>query len=630
MTMTMICVIVAGITAAPLGAEIIQLASNRKTDYQIVIADEAPIQARAAADELVAFLEQVTGAKFPIVKAASARAEHQILVGRSDALAKLETQIDWQGLGAEGFVIRTEGKRLVLVGGPRRGTINAVYSFLEEVVGCRWYTPKFSVIPNNENLSVGPLNIREVPAFESRSMFSAAATDPDWSARNRLNTFTRDVAPGRFEAFINNPKLGGSYRYARWHVHTLGHNGLLPYAAFEQHPEYFALVNGSRLQKGQPCLTNPQLVDLIIRRAKEWIKSEPESKIISISHGDFINTCQCSNCDEAYGKYGRTGLYMRFVNQVAAELAKDYPDILVDTLAYHFTRQPPQNITMHENVVVRYCTGGAICVYHPLDECSFNNSKDPQARTRGGGEVYEDLVKWIHMSPRVWVWYYAHGGDTMHPLPNFRSLSPSFKVMRDAGVQGFFIQICWGTGWVKTGGLLDLQSYLFAKLLWDPDYDVQKGIEEFCKACYGAAASYILSFVELVSDADTYTGTPLVHYKDLDLTKFPGFHCPGGAMVPIRKDKLPEMDKLFEDAELAVANDPDSLERVKPVRLAAYYVMMLYADKDDPLREKAIREFFPLAKNYGISKLRLPINRREVTVDAFRKDFLGLGSVANP
>jgi alpha-glucuronidase len=152
-----------GFAASVFGSEAVQLASNGKTNYQIVIADDAAVQVRAAADDLVGNLEQVTGAEFPIVNASSAQGEHQILVGRSAALAKLETQIDWRRLGAEGFVIRTEGKRLVLVGGPRRGTINAVYSFLEEVVGCRWYTPKFSVIPNNENLSVGPLNIREVP-----------------------------------------------------------------------------------------------------------------------------------------------------------------------------------------------------------------------------------------------------------------------------------------------------------------------------------------------------------------------------------------------------------------------------------------------------------------------------------
>ena len=95
-------------------------------------------------------------------------------------------------------------------------------------------------------------------------------------------------------------------------------------------------------------------------------------------------------------------------------------------------------------------------------------------------------------------------------------------------------------------------------------------------------------------------------------------------MVPIRKEKLPAMDKILEDAQRAVVNDPDALERVKLVRLAAQYATMLYADADDPLRAKAIQEFFPLAKQQGITKLRLPVNRREVTIDAFRTSFLGL------
>ena len=98
-------------------------------------------------------------------------------------------------------------------------------------------------------------------------------------------------------------------------MHTLGHNGLLPYAEFEQHPESFALVNGRRFKGGQPCMTHPDLLRLIVRNAGEWIRKKPE------------------------------------------------------------------------------------------------------ARIRGGGEVYEDLVKWARISPRVWVWYYAHGGDKMHPVP---------------------------------------------------------------------------------------------------------------------------------------------------------------------------------------------------------------------
>ena len=627
--MIMVDLVLLSLISAVLGAEPIQLATNGKTNYQIVIADEPAVQVRAAAEELASFLEQVAGANFPIVKASFSRGEHQILIGRSDALASLDLPIDWRSLGPEGFVIRTVGKNLVMAGGPRRGTINAVYSFLEDVIGCRWYTPEFSVIPTNETLSIAALNVRTVPVFDSRQiwrfMVVRRTEDADWSARQRLN-----MLHGRRWDEVDNPKLAGCMSYIVSFGHTLGHGRLLPYTEFAEHPEYFALKDGKRAKEGV-CMTNPDVIPVIVRTAKRWINSDTKGRILSISQVDGafeITGCQCSQCTAAFEMYGKAGVYIRLVNQVAAEIEKDYPDILVDTFSYYWTRQPPKvDMKMHGNGVVRYCTGGGICVHHPLDECNLNTSSDPQARNVGAGEVYEDLVKWTHIAPRVWVWYYLHGGDKMHPVPHFFSLSRNFKRMRDAGVQGIFVQDTNSSEIINSGGLLDLQSYLLAKLMWDPDYDVRKGIEEFCRACYGAAAPSIVSFVKLVNDADTYIATPAwleYHYARVDRKKFPGFHCPGGGMAPIKQNKLAEMDKLFEEAERAVADDPESLERVKRVRLAANYVIMLYADKDDPLRAEAIREFFPLAEKQGITKLRLPVDRREVTVDTFRKAFLGL------
>jgi hypothetical protein len=1001
-------------------AETVQLAADGKTDYEIVLADEPAVQVRAAADELAEFLQQVTGAEFPIVKASSAQSEYQIFVGRSDALAGLNLPIDWSSLGPEGFVIQTMGKNLIIAGGPRRGSINAVYTFLEDVIGCRWYTPKFSVIPSKKVLSIDPLDIRKVPDFDSRQtwryMSPHGTADADWLARQRLNM----LHPGErwYPLIDSNPKLAGCTTYIESFGHTLGHSKLLPYAEFEKHPEYFALIDGKRVKTGQPCMTNPDVLRFVVKNAKTWLKNDTRGSILSISQpdGDFeISACQCPKCSAAFEKYGRTGALMRFVNRVAAlcltgsaveggfqpdvfyirqnglpgsggtydlfrnegttlaeeasnieaaglgdrflglvataggdvvvgrqegtdfdllrydgksltqfnagygltgiddgilemvatadgavvilrqndgkfdllrydvdpepgapyhpnigqertgygladiddgileivattsghvvvlrknastfdllrydtdppadnpgypqvvevnqlrsaagvddgilgmvataddhvvvarqydgqldllrydtdplpeslgypgiaevnrgtalaglddgvlgivataggdvviarhhagvasilrcdvdpppgtrghphivEAARndsampledgflgmaalgngnivmardnagvielfvydgitlaatvdflnagggrgvddgllgitgfvgkvpalsgdasgdgafkfetDYSDILIDTFAYHWTRKPPQDILMHKNVVVRYSPGGAICYHHAFDQCNYNNSE----------EAYEDLLEWLRISPHVWVWYYAHGGDKMHPLPHFSSLSRNFKLMRDAGVEGLFVQTDHGEERIESGGLLDLQSYILAKLMWDPDYDVQNGIEEFCRACYAAGAPYIISFVKLVNDADTYTGTPLQHYTETEVKQFPGFHCPGGATVAIRQDKLAEMDRLFEDAESAVADDPDSLERIRLVRLAAQYVIMLYAENDDPLRAKAIREFFPLAEKQGITKLRLPVNRREVSVDAFREVFLGL------
>ena len=605
---------VTSFAAIALSDEAIQLASNGTTDYQVVIADEPAAQVSAAASELAAFLEQVTGAEFPIVKASSTESGHRIFVGSSKALENLQVDIDWPSLGPEGFVICTVDGNLVIAGGPQRGTINGVYAFLEDVIGCRWYMVKFSVIPHKPTLSVGPLKIEYVPIFESRFVFGGLSKDIDWAARNKLNTFTSEIAPGRFDAFINNPKLAGSYRYARWHVHTLAHNGLLPYAEFDKNPEYFALVDGKRLQKGQPCMTNPDLIRFITKNAKTWIRDNPEAQIISLSAGDFINTCECPSCNTAYDKFGKTEVIVRLVNQVAAEIAEDHPDIMVDTLAYHWTREPPKDMTMHKNVVVRYCMGGATCYYHGLDECEINKYLN----------MVKYLVDWIRISPRVWIWYYVHGGDELHPTPFFNSISHNFKLMRDAGVKGFFIQTAWGRMMLTTGGgLLDLQAYVFAKVMWDPEYDVQKGIEEFCRDCYGAAAPQIISYVGMVNDEDSYTGTLPPYgrrHADRDKLPFDRFHAVGGWMMPMRSDKLREMDLLFDEAERAVANDPGTLERVKMVRLSVQYAIIVYADKDDPIYAKALRDFPPVARRAGVPCVRDLKDRKEIGLDAFIKE----------
>ncbi|MCH2115887.1 MAG: hypothetical protein MK171_13390 [Pirellulales bacterium] len=63
-------------------------------------------------------------------------------------------------------------------------------------------------------------------------------------------------------------------------------------------------------------------------------------------------------------------------------------------------------------------------------------------------------------------------------------------------------------------------------------------------------------------------------------------------MATITQATFAEMDRLFKEAETAVAGDPDSLEQA---RLATQQVILIYAAKEDPPREKPIRDFFPLA-----------------------------------
>ena len=604
-----ISLLVLSVVTTACADDAIQLAANRISDYQVVVANKPSVEANAAAWELASFLELVTEAYVPVVPVSRAKPDYQIIVGRSQALEDLKLSIDWEALGPEGFIIRTVGRKLVIAGGSCRGTINGVYTFLEDVVGCRWYTPTFSVIPRKQTLSIPPLDVQKVPVFESRFVFCGAATDVDWAARQRLNTFTRDVAMVTkpdgsrvvWNEFINDPKLTGCYYYAQRQVHTLWHNGLLPYAMFDEHPEYFALVDGKRLREGQLCLTNPDLVRIIADGAKAWLQREPTAKIISISQGDYFHdACQCPRCKAAYEEYGLSGATLNFVNQVAAEIEKYDPEILVSTLAYKWTRKPPKVVVPRKNVVIRYAPINA-CYRHAYDDqtCRINREKN----------FYGDLVEWIRISPRVWVWYYSLPEHELHPYPNLKCLSRNFRRMRDAGVKGFIIWTLFSSTPARTGGLLDLKAYLFAKLMWDPDYDVSKGIEEFVTACYGAAAPQVLEYIERIDDENTYD---IERYDKEDtyaidenentyIQKTPGeFHFGCGYRLFFKKGKLAELDALFDQAEQTVAEDPGALWRLKLVRLSLQDAIILQADKDDPIRQKAVRDFFAMIKQANI------------------------------
>ena len=52
-----------------------------------------------------------------------------------------------EGLGGEEIRIRTEKRLPSALGRPSRGVLYAVYQFLEDWMGVRWYSPELEVVP---------------------------------------------------------------------------------------------------------------------------------------------------------------------------------------------------------------------------------------------------------------------------------------------------------------------------------------------------------------------------------------------------------------------------------------------------------------------------------------------------
>ena len=168
----------------------ITLVIDGTSQHTIVIAPDCSPSERYAAEELQTFLEQISDARLPI--STEPVAGPAVFVGDSDALDALSLHLDFPALGDEGLVVKTVGQHLVLAGGRKRGTLYAVYEFLDKHLGCRWYTsggqtPAVSRIPRQTTIVIPWLDETKIPALEYRSAWYAEAFDGDWAARNHLN-----------------------------------------------------------------------------------------------------------------------------------------------------------------------------------------------------------------------------------------------------------------------------------------------------------------------------------------------------------------------------------------------------------------------------------------------------------
>ncbi len=173
----LLCATLAISAAAPL-----TLVQDGKSTYSIVISTDASPSEKHGAQELQKFLEEMSGARLPVVTDAQAAHGNLVLVGSSKLL---KAGIPFDSLGPE-------DKNLIIAGGRQRGTLYGVYTFLEKL-GCRWFTTDVSRIPKMRTITAGPLDETQKPAFEYREPFFTEAADKDWSARS-----TSRIIPNTF------------------------------------------------------------------------------------------------------------------------------------------------------------------------------------------------------------------------------------------------------------------------------------------------------------------------------------------------------------------------------------------------------------------------------------------------
>ena len=550
------------------GQQQIVLVDEGKSPYSIIIPLEAIPSERYAAEELQRYLERISGVKLPITTDDHPMTTREILLGDNVHVHRLGLQLDPAKLGPEGFLLRTLQDHLLIIGGRPRGTLYGVYALLEEKLGVRWLTPEVEHVPRTTRVELPFLNEIQKPALEYREVFwTEMLRDADFAARHRLNGHHYRLTE----------KHGGRGAVFYPFVHSF--DQLIPRETCEQNPEFWPMVEGRRVSGYvQRCLSNPNLVKTAVEQVRRWLEEHPEATIIDVSQNDTGNWCQCPECrafDEAEGSPAAS--LIRFVNAIAESIEKDHPDVHVETLAYQYSRKPPKNLRPRRNVIIRLCSIEC-CFSHPLESCPSKENK----------LFREDIEEWQAVSPLLYVWdYTTNFAHYIQPFPNLEVLQSNVRFFVKHGVKGLFEQGNYSPG--GNGEMAPLRAYVLAKLLWNPDTDVQKHIDDFLEGYYGEAAHAIRAYIKLLHRK--------VREKNVHL------HIYDPPTSPFLDDEfLEEAEKLFDEAQ-RLADSEEARFRVQVARLPVWYVKLATNRVKGEERSGLLRRFLEVARKAGVTHI---------------------------
>jgi len=509
--------------------------------WSIVVAGDAAASERYAGEEFQSLFRQLTGLDLPIVGQAPAKSKN-VFIGPGAAAAAGRAGFDASGMGEESLRIRIRGKNIVIAGGRPRGTLYGVYEFFERYCGVRFLTAEQTHFPGVGQ--VPPLEdtgFSYTPPFSFRwSYYKENSDRPDFAVRMRVNTVAKDE------------KLGGSTRqtlighsYGRW-ITTEKYG--------KTHPEYFAFIDGERkctlaTPATEPCVTNPDVIDLITEGVLADLDANPGMENIAVSQNDNDGYCRCPECEAINQREGTPmGANLALVNAVAERVEKKYPDVKIGTLAYWYTRKAPKTIVPRKNVQIQLCSIEC-CELHPIDDPTCPKNR----------EFCEDMRAWKAICDNVWVWNYNTNFSYYDlPFPNLSVIGPNVRFFRDNNARGVFMQ---ANGNGNAGEFCDLRNYVLSRSLWDPSLDSEALVEEFCRLHYQEAAPVILEYIEFIRD------------------NAERLHChPNCGAAPVELGLTPEaafkaMD-LFEKA-LAAAGSDAVRARVEKASIPAYRTLIL-------------------------------------------------------
>lgn len=574
-------------------------AHSKVSEYQIVFreSNDNPIEEKAA-QQLKNYLGKVD-INFPIVDEESFQGNQGIFIGRTRFSEQMD--IDYEQLAKDGYAFKTQGDNFVIAGGTEKGVLYGVYGFLE-ALGYRKYDSVSTFVPDIESLQL-PSDSIILPGMNYRQTSYYNTDDGDIFDWHRLDS--SEESWGMF-------------------VHTF-HELVPPEEYAESNPEYYSWRDGKRNPSTQLCLSNEEVLEIVVENLRTRMAEKPKALYWSVSPEDNDQYCTCGPCIELNKKYGGTrteldygvpsGSLIYFVNKVADE----FPDKIISTLAYWYTREAPDNIKAASNVNIMLCPIGP-ARHKPIYETAPSFTSD--------------LEDWGKISERILIWdYNIQFANPVSPFPNLHTLKPNIKFYKENNVDSLFMQATSQAG----SEMASLRSYLINKLMWDPEADEDLIMNDFLEGYYGAAGTYIRQYIDTMREALLASNHELkIFDSPIDATE-----------SYLSASLMEDYEEMFDNAEQVVEGDSERLKRVRIARLPLMFAQIqigrtevdtprsMFGHNQEgrivvkPEMKDLVFRFVDRCKEYGVNRIRERTTSADEYLLAYQRIFDKMDEVAN-
>ena len=436
----------------------IVITEDRKSNYRIIFAENAPDSLLAAIEVLRNHLRLMTGADVKAYSEIVAPQSEEILIGNSKRMEKYLDAIPLADLG-EGYYEGVHDKKWIIMANSPSAILAGIYDIVGRLGSVKvsqdltQFTQQFRFTRSGK-----PYVFK--PTFAYRQAVTPLANNEQYRAFNQIN--------------VNNSKDWGTWAYSMERIFPTT-------SYFSSKPQYFAEIRGKRIPT-QVNFSDPGMKEDLNKSLEVWTMSKGLAAYWSI--GPYPNRIVSEDqlTLKAIEETGSaSGALLQLVNEIASENKNRIYAIWLDG-PY---RKAPDKIKPVSNIMV------------VLDTRDVDHGV-----SLGEGQANEafrnDLQAWKQLTSNIAVVSHLTNEEKfMMPFPNLHALQRSLKYLDSEGVDKIIF-----TGVSLTGSAMpDMKFYVASNLAWNVDLPVDTLIKRYCDNKYGVAASSMYSYVRALETA---------------------------------------------------------------------------------------------------------------------------------